>query len=237
MERQEPAVSWEFAISTRLQPRSSAETTRKRQSSPKGCLNLSCASDNDGGDAQRCKRSRQSGGQRDRDPGRSDGETESRGSQGRRQDPRSRETDTGREAETQEGGATGGETSQRGGPEVGTGGPTAGQTDPPLPSRGLPISWANHPLRQQQQSRLIPSGPAALPLALPPPSLLQSSPLFKMSFCSCSPDSCSILEPALGQGGWILEGRMSSWRQGGMGMGGKERGSLDTPSPVPFKGS
>lgn len=119
---------------------------------------------------------------------------------------------------------------------MGTGGPTAGQTDPPLPSRGLPISWANHPLRQQQQSRLIPSGPAALPLALPPPSLLQSSPLFKMSFCSCSPDSCSILEPALGQGGWILEGRMSSWRQGGMGMGGEGEGVTGYPESSTLQG-
>ena len=94
----------------------------------------------------------------------------------------------------------------------------AGQTDLPLPFPavpGLPISWAKYPLQQQQQSSLIPLWPL-----LPSPSLslpqspLQSSPLFKTSFCSCSPDSCSILEPALGPDGWVLEGGPPRWQRG-----------------------
>ena len=72
------------------------------------------------------------------------------------------------------------------------------------------------------------------PLLSLPPSLLQSSPLFKMSFCSCSPDSCSILEPALGRGCWVLSGYTSSWAAGGVGMGGGGLGvtwSLGTTLP------
>ena len=99
----------------------------------------------------------------------------------------------------------------------------AGLTDLPLPfpaSPGLPISQANYPLLQQQPSSLIPLWPLLPSPSLSlPQSLLQSSSLFKMSFRSCSPDSCSILEPMLGPGGWVLEGhppgQQSGWRRVG----------------------
>lgn len=136
---------------------------------------------------------------------------------------------------------TGRETSRQGGPEMGADGPTAGQTDLPLPlpaSHGLPISWASHPLRQQQQSSLIPLALAPLSSPSLPQSLLQSSPLFKMSFCSCSPDSCAILEPVLGPGGWVLEGCPCGQPWGG-GTGGWRAGvtrSSDTHTHTPHPG-
>lgn len=95
-----------------------------------------------------------------------------------------------------------------------------------------PISWAHYPLQQQQQSSLIPLWPLQpSPSLTLPHSLLQSSPLFKMSFCSCSPDSCSILEPALGPGGWVLEG-CPPGQQRGVGMVGEGTGSPGAWAPT-----
>lgn len=110
-----------------------------------------------------------------------------------------------------------------------------GPTDLPLPfsaSPSLPISWATYPLQQQQPSGLIPLWPLQpSPSLTLPHSLLQSSPLFKMSFCSCSPDSCSILEPALGPGGWVLEG-CPPGRQRGVGMVREDTGSPRAWAPT-----
>lgn len=83
---------------------------------------------------------------------------------------------------------------------------------------GKPLTAAAATIKPDSFWPLPPS-----PLLSLPQSLLQSPPLFKMSFCSCSPDSCSILEPALRPGGWVLEG-CPPGQQEGVGMGLQGRG-------------
>lgn len=67
---------------------------------------------------------------------------------------------------------------------------------------------------------------APLPFALPPP-ITPAIIIFlvQMSFRSCSPDSCSILEPMLGPGGWVLEGHPPG-QQSGWGKVVEGSGSL-----------
>lgn len=206
--------------------------TRKRQSRPKGCLHPSCALDNDGGS----ERSRQSGGQRDRNPGRSGGEAGKRESGGRRQDNRSPETGTQAEAETQEEGATGdSETSPKGGARSG--------------DRWTP-GWADRPPSSSSQSpHLLGEPPAAAAATITPDSFWPCLP----PPCSPSPIAPAIISlvqnellqlqprqlfhPGASTGAGWLNPRGAYVLQGGMRMGRGEMGSLDTLSPIPFKGS
>lgn len=225
MERQEPVVSWEFAISTRLPPLSSAEMTRGRQNRPKGCLNLSCASDNGSGDAQRCKRSRQSGGRRDRDAGRREGETEPP-FRGRRQNNRSPETVT--QAETQEEGAQATKLHNREGQ-------TCRQVDPRLGRqtslRLLPVSRLLGKPATAAAATITPDSfwPCRPPLCSPSPIAPAIISLVQNELLQLQPRQ--LFHPGASTGaGWLdPRGAYVLLRQGGMGMREKERRLLDTP--------
>lgn len=178
-----PSVPWEFVASVCLQPLSIAEMTRKERALEEGRGSLlRHASDDDSGAQGRAERleiqrSRWRDGER-RPAERWGGQMEQgQGTAGGRGAPlRYRQKLHDRRT------------------EVGTDGRVAPLPLPFPASPGLGSwaqhPWAQHPPPQQRQSGLIPLWPSPASPPSPslslPQSLPQSSPLFKMSFCSCS---------------------------------------------------
>lgn len=105
---------------------------------------------------------------------------------------------------------------------------------PFLASPSLPISWANHPLRQQQKSSLILLALATLPVALPPPITPAIISLVQNELLQLQPRQLFHLGASAGAG-WLGPRGMPSWTAGGNGNGGGREGvawSLGTHSPL-----
>lgn len=136
----------------------------------------------------------------------------------------SRVRDSG--SEIQEEGETAEKLHNKEEPEPGADGLTAGQaTDLSAFSRlaQSPISWANHPLRQQQQSSLILLALATLPFALPPPITPAIISLVQNELLQLQPRQLFHLGASAGAG-WLGPRGMPSWTAGGNGNGGGQEG-------------